>query len=284
MLLHWKSLGTKKQYGSATNFIKIGNFKEYEVEYPSIIEQLRLVSILDEAFEKIDTIKANAERNLQNAKELFESALAEELKPKEGWEEKKLGEIATFRNGMNFTRTGKGDVIQIVGVKDFQKSFWVPFDSLETVTLDGKLNEIDQLKENDILAVRSNGNPMLIGRTLLTGKVNGSISHSGFTIRIRLDSTVISPIYLCHYLKTQKTRKELVDSGNGVGIKSLNQGSLSSLSIYFPKLISEQQSIVQKLDILSEQCSNLETNYQKTITQCEELKKAVLAKAFNGEL
>jgi len=81
-------------------------------------------------------------------------------------------------------------------------------DTLETVTLDGKLNEIDLLKENDILVVRSNGNPALIGRTLLSGKVNGNISHSGFTIRIRLDSSVISPIYLCHLFKNTKNEKE----------------------------------------------------------------------------
>ncbi|MEI6554222.1 MAG: restriction endonuclease subunit S [Paludibacter sp.] len=258
--------------------------EDIEIPLPPLSVQQRIVSLLDESFEKVDTLKTNAERNLQNAKELFESALTDELKPRKGWEEKKLGELATFRNGMNFTRTGKGDVIQIVGVKDFQKSFWVPFDTLESVTLDGKLNEIDLLKENDILVVRSNGNPALIGRTLLSGKVNGNISHSGFTIRIRLDSSVISPIYLCHYLKTKKTRKELVDSGNGVGIKSLNQGSLSSLSIPFPKSLIEQQTIVQKLEVLSTNCQSLETNYQKTIVQCEDMKKAILAKAFNGEL
>lgn len=270
--------------GAAIPHIYFKDYKDEPFLWMPLSEQKRIVQILNDAFEKVDTLKSNAERNLQNAKELFESALTDELKPRKGWEEKKLGELATFRNGMNFTRTGKGDVIQIVGVKDFQKSFWVPFDTLETVTLDGKLNEIDLLKENDILAVRSNGNPALIGRTLLSGKVNGNISHSGFTIRIRLDSSVISPIYLCHYLKTQKTRKELVDSGNGVGIKSLNQGSLSSLSIPFPKSLIEQQTIVQKLEVLSSNCQSLVTNYQKTIVQCEDMKKAILAKAFNGEL
>ena len=79
--------------------------------------------------------------------------------------------MATFRNGMNFTKGSKGEVIKIVGVRDFQKSFWVPFENLESVTINGKLNETDFLKEGDILAVRSNGNPELIGRTLLAGKV-----------------------------------------------------------------------------------------------------------------
>jgi len=135
-----------------------------------------------------------------------------------------------------------------------------------------------------ILAVRSNGNPALIGRILLANGVEGNVSHSGFTIRIRLNSNILSPIYLCNYLKTQKTRKELVDSGNGVGIKSLNQGSLSSLLIPFPKSVNDQQTIVQKLDALSAETKRLEGIYQQKLLDLEELKKSVLQKAFNGEL
>jgi type I restriction enzyme S subunit len=63
----------------------------------------------------------------------------------------------------------------------------VPFENLKSAIIDGKLSELDFLREGDILAVRSNGNPELIGRTLLAGKCVGKISHSGFTIRIRLN-------------------------------------------------------------------------------------------------
>ena len=166
------------------------------------------------------------------------------------WTEKLLGELATFRNGINYTKGSKGEKIQIVGVKDFQNSFWVPSDNLDEVIIDGKLNEIDRLQDGDILAVRSNGNPQLIGRTLLAGNIQGQVSHSGFTIRIRLNSKSVLPNYLCRYMKTQKTRKELVESGNGVGIKSLNQGSLSSLKIPFPTSVKEQEIIIEKLDLI----------------------------------
>ena len=285
MLLYWKELGTKLQYGSATNFIKIGNFQNYDVSYPSFSEQQRIVSILDEAFAAIAKAKANAEQNLKNAKELFENYLQSVFENKgEDWEEKTLGELATFRNGMNYSKNGKGEKIYIVGVKDFKNSFWVPFEILETVILDVKLNELDQLNEGDIIAVRSNGNPQLIGRTLLASEVNGKVSHSGFTIRIRLNSKNIDPIYLCNFLKISSTRKILVDGGNGVGIKSLNQGSLSALLIPFPKSTKAQLIIVQKLDALSAETKKLEAIYNQKITDLEELKKSVLQKAFNGEL
>jgi type I restriction enzyme S subunit len=256
------------------------------ISYPnSIQEQQRIVAILDEAFAAIAKAKVNAEENLKNAAALFESYLQGVFDNKgDGWEEKSLGEIASFRNGMNFTKSSKGEKINIVGVKDFKNSFWVPFETLETVVLDGKLNEFDLLREGDILAVRSNGNPQLIGRTLLASKVEGKVSHSGFTIRIRLNVENIDPIYLCNYLKIPKTRKILVDGGNGVGIKSLNQGSLSALIIPFPKSLKEQQTIVQKLDILSTEIKKLEVIYQQKINDLEELKKSVLQKAFSGEL
>jgi type I restriction enzyme S subunit len=202
----------------------------------------------------------------------------------DGWEEKTLGELANFRNGMNFTKSSKGEKINIVGVKDFQNSFWVPFETLETVTLDGKLNDLDLLNKGDILAVRSNGNPQLIGRTLLASEVIGQVSHSGFTIRIRLNTKCIDPIYLCNYLKITKTRKILVDGGNGVGIKSLNQGSLSALSIPFPRSIKIQQEIVNKLDFFSTETQKLETIYEKKLDDLEELKKSILQKAFSGDL
>lgn len=260
--------------------------KELNVTYPkSLPEQQHIVSILDEAFAAIAKAKANAEQNLLNANELFENA-AQGIFTQKGidWEEKLLGEFATFRNGINYTKGSKGEKIKIVGVKDFQDSYWVPDNDLVEVSLDGKINETDLLKEGDILAVRSNGNPQLIGRTLLAGKINEKVSHSGFTIRIRLNSKIVNPNYLCHFLKIQQTRKTLVESGNGVGIKSLNQGSLSSLNIPYPKPLKEQEAIIEKIDLIAEQSQKLKDIYQRKINDLEELKKSILQKAFAGEL
>ena len=279
-----ESLEKHSKGAAIKNVASVAILKKIEIPLPPLPEQQRIVAIIDEVFEAIAMAKANAEQNLKNAKELFESYLQKVFETKgEGWEEKTLGEIATFRNGMNFTKSSKGEKINIVGVKDFQKSFWVPFETLETVTLDGKLNDLDLLKEGDILAVRSNGNPQLIGRTLLASEVVGKVSHSGFTIRIRLNAKNVDPVYLCNFLKITKTRKILVDGGNGVGIKSLNQGSLAALLMPIPS-VKQQQTIVQKIDALSSETKKLEAIYQQKINDLEELKKSVLQKAFAGEL
>jgi type I restriction enzyme S subunit len=271
------------QKGGTVSFITKKMISNLEIPLPPLPQQKQIVATLDKAFAAIDTAKVNAEQNLQNANELFENTL-QILFDNKNWEHKKLGEIASFKNGMNFTKSSKGQSIDIVGVKNFKNKFWVPFEELEKVILDGEMSEAYQLKKGDIITVRSNGNPKLIGRTLLANEVNGSVSHSGFTIRIRLNSNTLHPAFLCHYLKTSKTRKELVDSGNGVGIKSLNQGSLSSLMIPYPKSEEEQKLIVNKIEGISKQTKKLEAIYTQKIADLDEMKKSVLQKAFSGQL
>ena len=272
-----------KNSGSSIPQLTVPMVKGYSIPIPPLPEQKRIVSILDRVFEAIDQAKANAEQNLKNTKEVFENSL-QEIFDNKNWEQNKLGELAFFKNGMNYTKSSKGQSIEIVGVKNFKNNFWVPFQELEEVIIDGELNETYLLKKGDIIAVRSNGNPKLIGRTLIADNLNGKISHSGFTIRIRLNTDNILPIFLCHYLKTQKTRDELVKKGNGVGIKSLNQGSLSSLIIPFPKSLKEQKDIIVNIEKISGETKKLESIYQQKIEDLEELKKSVLQKAFSGEL
>ena len=178
-----------KGTGATVQGIKSQLLKKVPISFPrSLLEQKRIVSIVDQAFEGIDRAIANTQNNLTNARELFESYLNAIFTQKgDGWKEKKLGDIATFRNGLNFTKNSKGGAIKIAGVKDFQNNFWLQEDQLESVIIDGELKEIDILRKGDILTVRSNGNKELIGRCILVSDLSEKTSHSGFTIRIRIE-------------------------------------------------------------------------------------------------
>ena len=70
------------------------DLKKCDIPIPPLAEQKRIVAKIDAAFEKIDRLKANAEKNLANAKELFQSALDEAMRPKKGWGEKRLPDIS----------------------------------------------------------------------------------------------------------------------------------------------------------------------------------------------
>ncbi len=270
--------------GTTVPIVNKAKFNSIKIVLPPLPEQRRIVGILDEAFEGIATAKAHAEENLQNARALFESHLQSVFTQRgPGWLEKPLGSFATFRNGINYTKESKGERIKIVGVRNFQKNFSAPMDDLDLVTIDGILSEIDSLKQDDILAVRSNGNIELIGRSLLVGEVADKISHSGFTIRIRLLPGEVLPSYLCHFMKSASTRKRLTEGGTGTNIKSLNQGMLSVLTVPFPP-VSAQKLIVEKLEDLSEETQRLKSIYQQKLAALEALKKSLLHQAFTGAL
>lgn len=270
--------------GATVHGVKLPFVKSLRVPIPPLPEQQRIVGILDEAFEGIAIAKANAEKNLQNARELFASHLEGVFARRgEGWGEKILGDVATFRNGINFTKSSQGEPVKIVGVKDFQQNFWAPLDELDTVTPEGMLPESDRLKENDLLFVRSNGNIELIGRCLLVGKVTDKTTHSGFTIRARLHDTYITPKYLCHFLKSGGARRSMIEGGTGVNIKSLNQPTLSALAIPIPP-IAEQRRISNQLKTLDLETQRLESIYRQKLAALDELKKSLLHRAFSGEL
>lgn len=247
-------------------------------------EQRRIVAILDEAFEDIATAKANAGKNLQNARELFENYHQSEFsRGGEGWVDYRLGEIASFRNGINFTKQSKGRSVPIIGVKNFQNHLWAPLDDLDSVTLDGELSELDILAEGDILSVRSNGNPELIGRCMLVGSLSEPITHSGFTIRIRLHKGNTLPQYVCQFLKSRDVRRTLIDGGNGANIRSLNQGTLSSIVIPLPP-IEIQQRLINEIEAMHSKTAYLADIASRKLTALDELKKSLLHQAFTGQL
>lgn len=206
--------------GGQTELAKSVLANNFTVAYPtSLVEQQRIVAILDEAFEAIAAARANAAQNRQNAKALFESYLQSVFSQRgDGWAEKPLGEMATFRNGVNFTKSSQGESIKILGVKDFQNYYWAPLNGLESIIPDGILPDSDTLQQNDIVFVRSNGNPELIGRCLLIGEVQERTTFSGFTIRARRFTEDVRPQYLCHFLKSSHVRRELVEGQGGIAL------------------------------------------------------------------
>jgi type I restriction enzyme S subunit len=264
--------------------MSVKHLAEIKIPVPPLDEQKRIVAILDEAFEGIDQAIRNTEKNLANARELFESYLNKIFTQKgDSWEKRKLGEIATFRNGLNFTKSSKGEFIKIVGVKDFQNHFYIQESQLDSVTIDADLKEIDILRKGDILTVRSNGNKELIGRCVLADNLLEKTSHSGFTIRIRIEKENIYPSFIVYFLKSKDLRKQLAESGGGISISSLNQESLSQIKINFPSLVA-QKFIVQNINELDSETQRLEIIYRQKLAALNELRQSILQKAFTGQL
>ena len=266
--------------GAAIPHIYFKDYKDEPFLWMPLSEQKRIVQILNEAFEKIDTLKANAERNLQNAKELFESVLKEELKPKKGWEEKTLKEISLeFARGKSKHRP-RGDVSLLGGqypliqTGDVSNSnHWI---SHYTQTYNEKGLAQSKLWAKGTVCIA------IVGSNVAeTAILNFDACFPDSVIGIIVDPRKSNNEYVDYLLQSFKSY--LKEKGKGTARDNINLGTFENQKFPFP-CVEEQQAIVQKINALSERCSTLETNYQNTINQCGELKKAVLAKAFRGEL
>ncbi|OOZ39820.1 hypothetical protein BOW53_10230 [Solemya pervernicosa gill symbiont] len=274
-----------QKLGNTMPYIKKGMLENYPIILPPLSMQKRIVAILDEAFAGIDTAIANTDRNLANARELFESYLSSVFTRRgDGWEDKTLGEIAGFKNGLNFNKHSNGQTLPVIGVGDFQKNQYVPIKNLGLATIDGTLDTSYEVKKDDILTVRSNGSKELIGRCMLVPEVEEQTSFSGFVIRIRFDTARIVPKFLLWFMKSNATVKQLTREGGGANINNINQKKLSALPVSYPSSPGEQLEMAQKLDELSLELERLESIYQQKLNSLIELKQSLLQKAISGEL
>ena len=181
------------------------------------------------------------------------------------WEKVKLGDIATFSNGINFNKTAYAKGIKLIGVSNFGDRFYPDYSQLQEVKKDIVRLE-DCLRNGDIVFVRSNGNKELVGRCMLVKNPTERVTYSGFCIRARLNDTDrYDPVYFTYYFKSKAFRRAVSGTAVGANIQNLSQARLSNHECRVPS-IEVQHRIA---DILSAYDDLIENN-QKQIKLLEE--------------
>lgn len=257
--------------------IKIRNTK---IPLPPLSEQKRIVAILDEAFAAISKAKTNAEQNLKNAKELFESYLQSVFENKgEDWEEKKLGEVLQKTETVDPTKKPKEKFIYL-DVSSVNKET----KEIENATLlmgkDAPSRARKLIKKNDVIFATVR--PTHSRVALITDEYNGQVCSTGyFVLRAK---EFLSNDLIFYFLLTYNFNKQMEKLQKGASYPAVTDSEVKGILISFPKSLKEQKSIVQKLNALSTEIKKLEAIYQQKIADLEELKKSILQKAFNGEL
>ncbi|SDM41018.1 type I restriction enzyme, S subunit [Daejeonella rubra] len=269
--------------GATQKFVGLGYLRNFEISLPPLPEQQRIVAILDEAFEAIARAKANAEQNLKNAKELFESYLQGVFENgNENWETKSLDELGTITSSKRIYKSEYvKDGVPFYRTKEIKELSNGKSITLELFISRKRYNEIKKSfgvpQINDLLmsAVGTIGEIMVIENSEEFYFKDGNIVwFKGFK---SLDT---------NYLKFALTAfvEKIKGLAIGAAYSALTIEKLNKYQISFPKTIEEQQTIVQKLDALSTETKKLEAIYKQKINDLEELKKSVLQKAFSGEL
>lgn len=275
----WAKLteGDVKVKGKTLNKEKL---KEVPITLPPLEEQKRIVKILDEKFAMLETVKANAKANLQNAKDLFQSQLTKAFS-NTTWEKKRLGDCTSiigdglhgtpkydengnyyFINGSNLTIT---DIVFTPETKRVNETEYQKYKV--------------ELNENTVF-LSINGST-LGKRTAFYNNEPVILGKSACYINVK--SNTLNKYFLRHFLNSDIFQEYAWKEKTGAAIPNLGLKAMRDLKIPLPPL-SEQKRIVEQLDSLSEKTKALQDIYKKILLDCDELKQAFLQKAFEGEL
>jgi type I restriction enzyme S subunit len=254
------------------------------IPVPPLPEQQRIVGILDEAFEGIATAKANAEKNLQNARALFESHLNAVFTQRgDGWEETTLGgATGGIFTGPFGSLLHKSDYVEngipLVNPAHITETGIEP-DLGKTVSRETaqKLSNYI-LREGDIVIGRRGE----MGRCALVTEVeDGWLCGTGsFFIK---PSNRCDMRYLVRLLRSDGCKQRLEKIAGGAVMPNLSNTDLGNLILDLPP-VDRQKAIVGEIDELHAETQRLESIYQRKLDALEELKKSLLHQAFNGGL
>jgi restriction endonuclease S subunit len=254
---------------------EIENFK---IPLPVLNEQRRIVKILDEVFDKTAKAKENSEKNLRNSKALFESYLQSVFANSgKDWEIKRLGDAYDVRDGTHDSPKYHKEGYALITSKNLKRDE-LDYRRIKYISEKDylKINDRSKVHKGDILfaMIGTIGNPVVV-----TVDPNFAIKNVAlFKIPKEQDS-----YFLKYYLDSKVVIDKMISEAKGTTQKFVGLGYLRDFKIRLPKL-SEQKSIVAKLNALSVETKKLEAIYKQKLADLEELSKSVLKKAFDGEL
>ena len=289
---NWDKELIKKEQGAGTTMIHVTKnaMENRKLELPSLPEQQRIVAILDEAFEGIDTAIANTEKN--NAKELFEITTTEVIfgdPEKLGWHPKTVSELAlpdkgSIRTGPFGSQLRHGEFtengIAVLGIDNaVNNQFeW------------GKRRFISEEKYQELRRYRVRPKDILItimgtcGRCAIVPADIQTAINTKHLCCISLEKSICLPEFLhAYFLHHPVARQFLESQAKGSIMAGLNMGIIKELPVWLPD-IHTQEIVVNKINALKNETLRLQSMYQQKKQALVELKHSLLQQAFSGEL
>jgi type I restriction enzyme, S subunit len=257
--------------GTTRKRISRSKLGQIAIPVPPLPEQQRIVNILNEAFEGIATAKANAQKNLQNARALFESQLQSVFTQRgRGWTQCRLSDVCIFVNGRAYKQnemldSGKYPLLRVGNF--FTNRDWY-YSDLEL--------EPDKYCDNgDLLYAWSAS----FGPRIWDG---GKVIYHYHIWKILPRSAVVEKRFLLHLLAWDVEQIKQAH-GTGTTMMHVSKGSMENRVVPVPSL-NEQSSIAAELDDLTNNIRRLESLYERKVAALESLKKSLLHQAFTGRL
>ena len=251
------------------------------IPVPPLPEQERIVERLDAAFAQIDELKSNAEKQLAEARALFQSALTQAMQPKPGWQEKPLKDITTKIGSGATPRGGKAVYIDngvaLIRSMNVHNGFF-KYENLAHISDEAAnlLNGVE-LKQNDVLfniTGASIARCCVVPDDAIPARVNQHVAI------IRPITDIVYPRFLSYVLMSKTHQKELLSIGlSGATRQALTKKDLENHIVSLPSN-HKQKEILEILDNFSLKVRELEEISHKTAAECDALKQALLRQIF----
>lgn len=250
----------------------------YLIPVPPLSEQQSIVDYLDSAFAKIDAMKANAEKALNEAQALFQASLREMLEPKEGWEEKKLKDIVDINCPISYGIVQQGNHIKggipVVRPVDLNKKY-ITAENLKCTTPSISLSYKRTILRGNEILLSVRGTTGIVG--IATEELNGCNVNRGIVPLFFKDN--INRDFIFYEMLSPAIQSAFAKKTTGATLKQINIKDLRNIFFSYPSF-SEQQSIVATLDSLKSKVDKLQANYDKISLECDALKQSILRQVF----
>ncbi|MGB4946443.1 MAG: restriction endonuclease subunit S [Candidatus Competibacter denitrificans] len=251
------------------------------VALPPLPEQHRIVAILDEAFDGIATAKANAEKNLQNARALFESHLQSVFTERgEGWVETRLVEVSReFGRGKSKYRP-----------RNEPKLYGGPYPFIQTGDISNANHWLTEYAQtySEFGLSQSRLWPKGTVCIAIVGATVGETAILDFeacfpdsVIGIVVNDQLADNEYVEFLLQSFKAL--LKEKGKGTARDNINLGTFENQTFPFPSL-KKQEEVAATFNALAAETQRLQSLYQQKLTALDDLKKSLLHQAFSGVL
>ncbi|NUJ12337.1 Type-1 restriction enzyme EcoKI specificity protein [Campylobacter coli] len=292
--------------GATVKKLNQQKLKQIEIPLPPLEEQMRIVKILDLAFEKIDTSVELLKANLANLDELAKSVLDRAFNPlgdstestqnpsthdtqspyplPQHWEWKSLGEIASvIQSGFAINKSNEiADGYIHLRTHNIATDGNLNFETLVKVKKELIKEQQSFIEEGDILFNNTNSTE-LVGKTALVTQ-NYNYAFSNHITKIKLFNQYSPKLVVFYFVLLLKNKYFERICHKWIGQSGINTDKLKQIQIPLPKDIKEQEQIAKHLDFVFEKTKALKELYTKELKDYEELKQSLLNKAFKGEL
>ena len=259
------------------------DFVKIEVAVPSVDEQRQIGEFLHTLDQQI-TLHQRKLDKLKNVKQAYLS----EMFPAEGervpkrrfpgftddWELRKLGELGTFKNGMNFSKDAMGTGFPFINLQNIFGKNVVDISQLGLAMASSIQLKNYNLQKGDVLFVRSSVKLEGVGETAIVPKNLEDTTYSGFIIRYR-DSFGMDINFKRYTFGTNNIRNQIMSQATDSANKNISQQVLAELDILVPSL-PEQEAIGNFFSTLDQHI----TLHQRKLEKLKNLKKALLNELF----